>query len=372
MVIILAALLGGGFFLAQRMLYARWWSREVYVFLRFGKEMVRAGETTCLWEVVENRKRLPLSSLKVKFQCSRHLVFSDRENGMVTDRYYRNDLFSIMPYQRITRTHQLTCPQRGYYAIEGIDLVGADLFFSEEMTAYRKSGAAVYVTPKMLSGVMLEPALRKISGEIAARRYELEDPFTCRGIREYEPWDEIRKINWKASARMDELMVNEREHTTVSSLRIFMNLEDSDILKRQELVEMSISLCAALAREFLIQGIQVSVYANGRDCITGQLLSLEGLNAASSVDAVDRALARLEAQGQLPRFGDCLGEKLFGGSALYTVFISAYKHEDYLEVLRRFHRERGEGFVWVCPVGAKQEELSGWELAGRTLYVQEG
>ena len=120
MVIILAALLGGGFFLAQRMLYARWWSREVYVFLRFGKEMVRAGETTCLWEVVENRKRLPLSSLKVKFQCSRHLVFSDRENGMVTDRYYRNDLFSIMPYQRITRTHQLTCPQRGYYAIEEI------------------------------------------------------------------------------------------------------------------------------------------------------------------------------------------------------------------------------------------------------------
>lgn len=372
MVIIIAALLGGGFFLAQRMLYARWWSRGVYVFLHFDKEMVRAGEKTCLSEIVENRKRLPLSSLKVKFQCSRYLEFSDRENGMVTDKYYRNDLFTVMPYQRITRTHQLACPKRGYYGIEGIDLVGADLFFSEEMTASRKSDAAIYVTPKLIPAAKLEPAFRKISGEIAARRYELEDPFTCRGIREYEPWDEIRKINWKASARMDELMVNEREHTTVSSLRIFMNLEDSGILKRQELVEMSISICAALAFEFLSQGIRVSIYANGRDCVTGQLLSLEEMSAAASADSVARALARLDIEGQVPEFGDCLGEKLFGGKSLYTVFISAHRHEDYLEVLRRFWREQGDAFAWICPVEYKEEELDGWELAGHTLYVQEG
>ena len=60
MLIIFAALLGGGIFLAQRILYARWWNRGVNVTLQFEKEMVRAGESVKLSEIVENYKRLPL------------------------------------------------------------------------------------------------------------------------------------------------------------------------------------------------------------------------------------------------------------------------------------------------------------------------
>ena len=113
MVIIFVALFGGVFFLLQRILYAHFWNKGVQVQLSFEKEMVQAGDEIKLFEVVENDKKLPLSSLKVKFQCSRHLIFSDRENGNVTDQYYRNDLFSIMPYHRVTRTHRILCPKRG-------------------------------------------------------------------------------------------------------------------------------------------------------------------------------------------------------------------------------------------------------------------
>lgn len=147
MVIIFVALFGGVFFLLQRILYAHFWNKGVQVQLSFEKEMVQAGDEIKLFEVVENDKKLPLSSLKVKFQCSRHLIFSDRENGNVTDQYYRNDLFSIMPYHRVTRTHRILCPKRGYYGIHGIDLVGADLFFSQEMMDSRESDASLYVIP---------------------------------------------------------------------------------------------------------------------------------------------------------------------------------------------------------------------------------
>ncbi|MDE7248768.1 MAG: DUF58 domain-containing protein, partial [Lachnospiraceae bacterium] len=145
MVILFTLLIGGILFLLQRILYARWWSRGVAVKLSFDKELVRAGDQVKLLEMVETKNGLPLSSLKVKFQCSRYLEFSDGQNGNVTDKYYRNDLFSVMPYQRITRTHKITCPKRGYYGIDGINLVGADLFFSEEMVADRTSDATVYV-----------------------------------------------------------------------------------------------------------------------------------------------------------------------------------------------------------------------------------
>lgn len=371
MLIIFAALLGGGIFLAQRILYARWWDKGVSVTLQFDREMVRAGESVKLSEIVENYKKLPLSSLKVKFQCSRYLVFADCQNGMVTDRYYRNDLFTIMPYQRITRTHQITCPRRGYFGIEGIDLVGADLFFSEELTAERESSAFLYVAPKILSKQGLAPAFRKINGEIAAKRYELEDAFTLRGIRDYEPYDEMKRINWKATAKTNELKVNERDYTTISSVRIFMNLKDTSILKSQELVEMSICICASLVQEFLYQGIVVSIFANGTDCVTGESLCMEGMNGPACLDTVYKALARLDLESQMPVFGDCLGRKLFEENSLYTVFISHDRHEDYMELIRRYQKRAGDGFAIICPVEDASENRPVTGLEDKIIYLCE-
>ncbi len=151
MVIIFAGIFLLLLFTLQRGLYRRWWNRGVSVKLEFEEEMVREGEEVKLLEIVENRKRLPLPSLKVKFQCSRQLEFPQGETGSVTDKYYRNDLFSIRPYQRITRSHQIHCRKRGYYGIYHIDLVGADLFFSEEMVESISADTVLYVLPKALA-----------------------------------------------------------------------------------------------------------------------------------------------------------------------------------------------------------------------------
>lgn len=372
MVIIFAALLAAALFGLQRTFYVHWWERGVIVKLQFEKDMVRAGEQIRLFEIVENHKWLPLSSLKVKFQCSRYLKFSDSQNGNVTDKYYRNDLFALMPYRKITRTHMVTCPQRGYYEIEGVDLVGADLFFSREMMAGRISDAALHVIPGSLPMEKLEPAFRKISGEITARRYELEDPFTFRGIREYEPYDEMKKISWKATARTGELKVREQEHTTVSSVRIFMNLEDYSILRRRELLEMSISLCAGLVEELLGQGIRISIYANAPDCITGQLLSLEELTHPACLDMVYKALARLDTEEGTVKFGTCMGEKLYGSNYLYTVFISPDQHEDFLEEIKDYEKRAGDAFLWICPVKSASEKKAEEAVSSqKIIFVEE-
>ena len=372
MVIVFALLLAGLLFSLQRTFYVHWWERGVVVKLQFEKDIVRAGERIRLFEIVENHKWLPLSSLKVKFQCSRYLEFSDSQNGNVTDKYYRNDLFALMPYRKITRTHVINCPQRGYYEIEGVDLVGADLFFSREMMAERTSDAALHVIPRSLPMEKIEPAFRKISGEITARRYELEDPFTFRGIREYEPYDEMKRISWKATARTGELKVREREHTTVSSVRIFMNLEDYSILRRRELLEMSISLCAGLMRELLGQGIRISIYANAPDCVTGQLLSLEELTHPACLDMVYKALARLDTEEGTVKFGACMGEKLYEGNSLYTVFISPDQHEDFVEEIKNYEKRAGDAFSWICPVKSTSERKAEKAFMGqKIIFVEE-
>lgn len=372
MVIILAMLLAGALFVLQRFLYSRWWDKGVSVTLRFEKEMVHAGGQTKLLEIVENHKWLPLSSLKVKFQCSKYLEFSDSQNGNVTDKYYRNDLFAVMPYRKITRTHLLTCPQRGYYGIDGVNLVGVDLFFSEEMMADLQSSAALYVVPGILDLREMEPAFRKLNGEIAARRYELKDPFTFRGIREYAPYDEMKQISWKATARTDELKVKEWEHTTASSVHIFMNLEDHSILRRRELLEMSISICAGLAAELLKQGIRINIYANAPDCVTGQLLSLVDLTHLACMDTVYKSLARLNIEEGTVKFSEWADGGLYEGSSLYTVFISPDQHEDFIEEVKRYEKMAGDGFLWICPVKAASERKAKGEFSGeKIIFVEE-
>lgn len=377
MVILFTLMVGGILFFLQRVLYAHWWSRGVNVRLFFERDTVRAGEWVKLFEVVENHKSLPLSSLKVKFQCSRYLEFSDGQNGNVTDKYYRNDLFAVMPYQRITRTHEITCPKRGYYGIDGINLVGADLFFSEEMVADRTSDAVLHVIPKALPSDKTELAFRKINGEITAKRYELEDPFTFRGIREYAPYDEMKRISWTATAKTDELKVREREHTAVRNVRIFMNLEDYGILRRQELLEMSISLCAELVDKLLRQGIRISIFANAPDCISGQLLSLEELTHPVCTETVNKAFARLHTEEGTVKFGSCMREKMYEGNSLYTIFISPDQHEDFVREIENYREEAGEDFVWICPVKkiSKEkniQEKTDWKIPkDRIILVEE-
>lgn len=373
MVVVFAALLAFSLFLLQRVIYQYWWNRGILVVLNFEKELVREGEKVRLLEIVENRKRLPLPSLKVKFQCSRHLIFQGQDNGSVTDKYYRNDLFTLMPYKRITRSHQILCSKRGYYGIYAIDLVGADLFFSEEMMDSLTSNTVLYVIPKLLSASQISPALRRISGEVAARRYELEDPFTYRGIREYEIYDELKMINWKATAKTGELKVNIREHTAVSNVQIFMNLEDKGILRREELLEMSISICAQLAESMLMQGVRVSIFANAGDCITGQHLLLEEITDISGMEGVLKALARLDLDSPMEKFANCFWEKLFTSKeSLYTIFISPDRHSEYQSVLMEYKMKWGEDFVWICPVKKQEEEKVEENLKANTIFISEG
>ena len=372
MVIIFAGLFLLLLFTLQRGLYKRWWNRGVSVKLEFEEEMVQEGEEVKLLEIVENRKRLPLSSFKVKFQCSRHLEFPEGGAGSVTDKYYRNDMFSIMPYQRITRTHQIHCRKRGYYGIYSIDLVGADLFFSEEMVDNISADAVLYVLPKALPARKIYPALKQVSGEAAARRYELEDPFTHRGIREYEPYDEVKAINWKATAKTGELKVNVKDHTAVSSVRIFMNLDDRGVLRQEELLEMSIRICAHLAGELLHQGIRISIFANAGDCISGQRLVMEEIADASGMDGVLKSLARLDVASPMENFEACFKETLFvRGESLFTVFISPDQHDDFQEMMMRYQVEAGDAFVWICPVKKAEDEKVQDRLADRTIFLLE-
>ena len=111
---IVAALL----FWLQARIYRKGWFSGLSVKVSFEQEALEEGMEGNVVEVIENRKRLPLPVLKVKFVTSRKLTFSDTKGSKTTDLYYRNDVFRVGALEKITRRVPFVASKRGYMNIQ--------------------------------------------------------------------------------------------------------------------------------------------------------------------------------------------------------------------------------------------------------------
>lgn len=348
-------LIGFLLFTVQRYLYQRLWQQHLHVSVSFGPDPIFEGEQGELKEIIENKKRLPLSMLKVKFKTDRHLVFGNEKGSRTTDQYYRNDVFRIGGGERVTRTLKFRGGRRGYYTIDEVSLVASDLFFLSQLVADREVKTEVYVYPKPYDAARLCQSLIQLNGEMLSRRHLLEDPFEYRGIREYQPYDDMRSINWKATAKTGDLKVNQRNYTSLKSVRIFFNIEDDNILKKEAAVEMSLRIVASLCQIFLRQGIQVSCYGNGVDIVTHNPLSIGPRAGHGQMDAVYRGLARIDVAQPTADFTKTFEELLFQkAQGSFTYFVAPNQYDDFLELLTRY-QAAGKPFLWFYPTSSGRD-----------------
>ena len=337
-------------YLGQKYIYARIWNKELTVSISFLEDGIREGQESELSGIIENRKRLPLTMLKVKFQTDRHLVFADTKGSRTTDRYYRNDIFQIGSLEKVTRKLSFTGGRRGYYTIQEEDLVASDLFLTAQYTVTVPiARCSLYVYPRPFSHPDFQRSLQQLNGEVLAKRHLLEDPFEYRGIRDYQPQDDLKCINWKATARTGDLKVNEKNYTAQKSVRIFVNLEDRGILKKEDCVEASLQIAAALLLMFLEQGMQAALYCNGIDIISGEPCILEAGGGIRQRNAALQALARIDTSRPVLPFSELFASRLSDtANTIYTCFVSPNTYDDFVWLVQQY-QEHHKDMKWFYP-----------------------
>ena len=356
-----------------RKLYEKLWAGKLDVRLEFADKSLFEGEKGELLEIIENGKRLPLPMLKVKFQTDRNLRFTDSDSAKVTDMYYRNDIFQVKGRERITRKLEFTAAKRGYYRIHNIDLVAGDPLLSSEMVESRQTAQYFYVYPAPFVSEEFRRSLQQLNGELLTKLHFPEDPFEYRGVREYQPFDDMRSINWKASAKTGDWKVNPKNCTALQTVRLFFNIEDSGILKKDAMVEASIQIIAGLAAFFLNQGIRVSCYGNGRDILNGEPVHIEAGAGAGQMEQIYRALARIDTNLKTADFTSCFERELMkASSGITTVFVSPNAYENFTGLLRRF-RLSGQECLWFYPVPETEKQMpelpEEWKKDIRILHI---
>ncbi|MBP5225269.1 MAG: DUF58 domain-containing protein [Lachnospiraceae bacterium] len=354
-------LLGAGaVFFVVRAVYRKYWNSGLSIDIRFDSEAGFEQDRGTLTETIENRSFLPLPFLHAKFEVGAGIGFSSKENVSTSDKNYKNDLFSILFFQRIVRTLPFVCLKRGYYPITAASLISEDLFFTSHMVAEYPVNTHFYVYPGQVDLRSLEDPLRKLMGDVKARSYLYPDPFEFRGIREYTVNDPFNTINWKASARSQSLMVNEYGSTVSKEIDILLNLEDEKLISEPQLQEEALRLAGTLIVRLLSQGYPVRLITNGRDAETKEAATSLKANGPADRERLLRALSRLDLSLEPQEFYPVLQQ--IGNDPdrirIGCILISSCMKEPLQEAFRKLSEDTAA--FWVAPL----YKLSDMHLAG--------
>lgn len=255
-------------FFIVRLVYRRSGLNKLDVKLYFSATRATEGAQLVLTTVLTNGKWLPLPWVAVKLMVSKHLIFADMENSQITDNYYRNNLYNILMRQRITRRLSFICSKRGYYSIPTVDLTAWDILMETKNAAMINCGAQLTVYPSTLPIDEVDDICVEIYGQLRARNIIHPDPFSFRGIREYSSHDPLKAINFKASAKAQELMVNLWEYVNARQVILLYNLQRYSVWHNEVLDEYTIKLVASLAERLTQENVPVRFITNGHSVST--------------------------------------------------------------------------------------------------------
>lgn len=316
----IAVFLGGAavLLLLSSYIYSRTWSRALSVRVLFSQPHIYANECGELTEEIENRKKQSVPIVEIGFRIPMGLVFTDAENIQESDYVYKRDLFAVEGMERIVRHYQVRGLKRGYYRPDQLSIHAPSYFFRHEHwieTPPADHVNGMYVYARLVDCGAVIRMLDAILGERESMRRMYEDPLVFASIRQYTMQDPMKTINWKASAKTGELMVNTYASVTSLNVCIFLDVSaDVNIRFSEDLRELAIAGAASLARDLAGRLESVSLVANvssaedlpysefrigrGGDALTGMEEFLASDRALSQVTGYADMLERIASEGR--------------------------------------------------------------------------
>ncbi|MFI3236898.1 MAG: DUF58 domain-containing protein [Lachnospiraceae bacterium] len=273
--------------------YIACWDKKLDIAVHLPTENVHENETANITEIITNDKFLPLPTLEIFFHFDKGLKYTNMENSLVSDKLYRRDVFAVGIKKKITRTFEITCEKRGYYSIDKLEMMSTDLFMAKKFLGEHSFYEDFYVYPRKVRSDKIALPYQQVMGELMVKKQLYEDPFAFGGIRDYVNTDPMNKINWKATAKSQDLVVNMFESSINQTVVVLLDTFENRTFFSEDLNEESIRIASALTERLFMQGVEVSLYGNGRDILTKEKLALTGLKGLGSA-LMKQYLARLE------------------------------------------------------------------------------
>lgn len=193
----------------------------------------------------------------------------------------------LMPGRSVTLAYRLTCPRRGYHRIGPLLMETGDLFGLQKRFRTGERRDYVSVLPSIAYIDTFNIASRRPQGPVRISNRVYADPTRIQGLREYVPGDPLNTIHWKATARTGVLHVKTHEPSSVFGGTLALDLHEDSYVpeKREERMELAITVTASIAYLLQSSGEQVGMLTNAADAAEAARYETEAAHGLSREEA---------------------------------------------------------------------------------------
>ncbi|HNS50703.1 MAG TPA: DUF58 domain-containing protein [Anaerolineae bacterium] len=268
-------------------LLARLWARHTLAAVsvtRKHETRVYLGEEIPVEIEVRNRAWLPV--LWLHLDDTLPLALSPgRRFGRV---------LSLLPREVSRHGYSLWARRRGYYPFGPLIAEAGDLLGASTYHVRHELGGAVTVYPKIVPLRVSLPSLSPL-GTLASPERLFEDPTRILGVRDYQPGDSLRRIDWKTSGRLGQLQVKRFEPAMDLQAMVLLNLAAADYpgVERYQSTELGIVIAASLVAHIASLGQAVGLGTNGRDPLEDERACAPDLASLSDLSGLSAGRAAL-------------------------------------------------------------------------------
>jgi uncharacterized protein (DUF58 family) len=267
-----APLIALGVFLLIATVAARYWSDHALDRLTYERIVPEnrafEGERLHLTLRLVNDKPLPLPFVEVRDSVPADSLVGESHVSVSTSPgyVYLARTTHLSWYERINWPVELEAPARGYYRIGPARITTGDMFGFFPIEREEDNYSPVIIYPRIYSMPELGLPAARPFGEQKGRERIFEDPGRIGGIRDYQPGDPMRRIDWKASARMQGLQSKVYEPSAQMHMLIALNVNTMEHAWEgflPEQLERLLSVAGSVANHGFEAGYAIGLVANG-------------------------------------------------------------------------------------------------------------
>ncbi len=281
-----------------------------------------------------NKSRLPLYSF----------FFADTGGMLSVGADDARWLLTLPPRTTVPLRYSVVGSSRGDFEVGPMRFRGGDPLGLFPFEAVIEDRARVLVLPARV-GIELAFDRGIPQGEVPLRDPRYEDVTLYRSIRDYRDGDELKRVNWKVTARLGRLCTNEYLDSLNSPVMVFCDLSAAryPLKLRRDVAERAIETAAALVSVAMARRQECGMASTGEGkpfFRTGVSRGQSILDALARTDLVPeregsedgdrelfaRALTSLRNGGRFFYVGPGDPADLAGGSARFRR-VSEYVHE---------------------------------------------
>lgn len=256
------------------------------------------GESIHVRMRISNKKALPVPWVRVEESFPSGMVEKDQPRKLRVEQGANpiTKATSLARYERVTWNFDLECRERGLFRFGPARVTSGDVFGFFTSERHQPEQTHVLVYPKTFSLPEIGIPANRPFGETKGGLPFYEDPTRLRALRDYTPNDPLRRVDWKATARSQEMKVRVFDPSVTQAIMI---VQDARTLGRESgqwgyspiYLERAVTAAASIARWGLEQRYSVGYATNSVSPLTDEVIRVPFSRSPDQLAAMLEALA---------------------------------------------------------------------------------